>query len=187
MTTKIKFKNNYNQMKIKEEFFREIKGESRTDQDQLAQASITIMAEKFGIDAIINKAKMMEPDENTKLQLYGRDLTQFINNKADILNLKRDLTNVFERIPAAMRKEYFNDDVVNFVDAYSSGDVKRLEVLQKYGLIHENQVENVKNHYKKIEEVNNKNFENKVAEAVKAQLANLGEVKNEKLDNKNAV
>lgn len=172
-TTKIAFKTNYNQKKIKNDFFREISGESKTKQDQVVQASITLMAEKFGIDAIINKAKMLEPTEENKLQLYGIDLSKYINEKEKVLNLKRDLEKTFNHLPAAMRKQYFNDDYREFVEAYSSGDLKKLGVLKEYGLVNELQYDKVKNTLEMKANKEKESFEKAVQNAVKAQMEKL--------------
>lgn len=187
---KTKFKNNYSERRKKNEFYREIEGESKTDQDQLAQASISIMAEKFGIDAIINKARQMEPDEYTKSQLYGRDLTKYLTNKDEVLNLKRDLNLVFETLPAMMRKQLFNDRVEEFVEAYSSSNIEKLEALKKYGLVHEQQLDNLKEYFNKEKLMQEKAFEEKVQQELKKQISQIqskGEIINETNDGQSQI
>lgn len=185
MTTKttIEFENGYNSRKIKSEFFREISGESKTNQDHLAQASISIMAEKFGIDAIINKAKANEPSQYTQQQLFGVNLCNFISDNANLLNLKRDLSKVFEQVPAKIRKELFNDDVKEFVHSYSEGNINKLRELEKYGLVNGLQVDKLEQHYKDIENQKKIEFESKVNEALNIKLKelnlNIGESTNE--------
>ena len=53
----IKFKNHYNQIGRKKDFKIKYNAEDMTDQSQIASASICEMAKRYGIDAIIAKAK----------------------------------------------------------------------------------------------------------------------------------
>lgn len=143
---KLAFKNYYATIGKKEEFYTEQKDkESLTDQSQLANASLTEMAKKYGIDAMIAKAEQATIEAG-KLQdiLYGNDFTQMFKSREDLLNTKKRISNIFENIPARMRKELFNDDVKEFVHTYTGTDEKKLEALNKIGMISDTQLQAVK-------------------------------------------
>lgn len=143
----MKFKNFYNNRKVKEEFFtKQENREELTDQSQITSASISAMAEKFGIDAVIAKAQQKNIESETlKAQLYGNDFSQMFKSKEEMLNTKNKLNRLFEKLPARIRKEEFNDNVVNFVNAYTNGDEKKLESLNKLGIVSDKQLNYVKN------------------------------------------
>ena len=140
------FKNHYSQIGRKEGFSIKYEDEDMTDQSQLSSASIVEMAKRFGIDAIIAKAERtnIEADSLLAGKLYGHDFTQMFNSKEEMLNTKKKLNNLFENIPARMRKELFNDNPMEFVNAYVTNDEKKLTELSKVGLVSQTQLESVK-------------------------------------------
>lgn len=140
----IKFKNHYSQIGKKEEFKVKYTAEDKTDQSQLCSASITEMAKRFGIDAIIAKAQQTTIDTNLQDKLYGNDYTQMFKSKEDLLNVKKKLNNVFENIPAILRKQLFNDNPMEFINAYTTNDEIKLGKLKEIGLVSETQFEQVK-------------------------------------------
>lgn len=151
MTKAIKFKNRYNTIGTKKEFWKEYDQKDMTDQSQLAGASIVEMAKKFGIDAIISKAEKMEIEVgNLQDQLFGHDLTKTFQNNTELLETKKKLSTVFERIPARMRKELFNDNTEEFLNAMTHNDEKKLEQLNKIGMISDTQLTKVKEYNKKL-------------------------------------
>lgn len=116
-----------------------------TDQSQIYGASIVEMAKRFGIDAIINLAEKRNiENESLKNKLYGNDFTKLHKSKEELLNTKRRVAQIFEQIPARIRKEMFNDDVVEFVNAYTTNDEKKVEKLTEIGLVSKTQFENLK-------------------------------------------
>lgn len=141
----IKFKNHYNQIGKKEGFKTKYEAEDMTDQSQLSSASITEMAKRYGIDAIIAKANQRNIEAG-QLQdkLYGNDYTQMFKSREELLNVKKKLNNVFENIPAIIRKEQFGDNVMNFINAYTSNDEVKLGKLAEIGLVSQTQLETVK-------------------------------------------
>lgn len=172
MTT-IKFKNKYSSIGTKNgKFITEYseEAEDMTDQSQIVSASIVEMAKRFGIDAIIAKAEQKIVDNQKVLdQLYGNDYTQLFTNKETMLNAKNKLGVIFEKIPARIRKEYFNDNVTEFVDAYTYNDERKLEQLNKLGIVSNTQLEEVKNYNKQIrlekeEQAKRKQFIDKLSE-----------------------
>lgn len=140
----------YDKIRKKEEFFTEYdkeKAVDMTDQSQLCGASIVEMAKKFGIDAIIAKAEQRMVDNNKILdQLYGNDYTKMFNTTENMLNVKKKLNNLFENIPARIRKEMFNDNVSEFIQAYTTNDETKLNTLNKIGLVSDTQLEQVRNY-----------------------------------------
>lgn len=153
---KIKFETMYNSNRIRKEYFRKIEGEHQTNQDQLAEAKLSVMAEKFGITALMSKAKQTEINEDLQAELYGNDLTTMITDRTNLLQTKENLRKTFTRIPAIIRKNEFGDKVENFVEAYTSGDLEKLKKLNKIGLIDNLQIEKLnkfnedrKNEYEK--------------------------------------
>ena len=146
----IKFKNHYSQIGRKEGFKIKYEAEDLTDQSQLSSASITEMAKRYGIDAIIAKAEQRNIEANSALadKLYGNDFTQMFKSKEELLNTKKKLINVFENIPARIRKEQFNDNPMEFINAYVSIDENKLSKLADIGLISQTQLEAVKNYNK---------------------------------------
>lgn len=155
--------NQYETRKIKKEFQRNpAKEKDLTRQDQVVQASITEMANRYGIDAIIAKAKAKEVDQVVMDKLYGHDLTEMYQDKSQLLNVRNRLTNVFNNIPAGIRKEMFHDRPEEFVQAYMINDEKKLEALQKVGIVSKTQLEKVKKYnqnLKNIEIENKKRLE----------------------------
>lgn len=141
----LKFKNHYNQIGRKEDFKIKYTAEDMTDQSQVVGASITEMARKYGIDAIIAKASQRNIEAG-QLQdkLYGNDYTQMFKSKEEMLNVKRKLNNLFENIPAIIRKEQFGDNIMNFINAYTTNDETKLGKLAEIGLVSQKQLENVK-------------------------------------------
>lgn len=147
----MKFLNTYMTRVKKPEFFTNIKNDNdMTDQSQIYSASITEMAKRFGIDAIIAKAKQTQIDQSVMDKLYGHDLTKLYTDRAELLNTKKKLNNLFENIPAIIRKQEFNDSVEEFINAYTYNDEKKLEKLNKLGIVSTTQLENVKE-YNKIQ------------------------------------
>lgn len=144
----MKFKNHYETKKIKKEFFTKISKEDMTDQSQLASASIVEMAKRYGIDAILAKAEQTQVDQNVMDKLYGHDLTKLYTDKAEMLTMRNKLNNLFENIPARLRKNMFDDKVENFIHAYTSNDENKLEALSGIGLVSKTQLENVKEYNK---------------------------------------
>lgn len=138
------WKNSYDSREVQKEFFTKIKGEDKTDQSQLAGASIVEMAKKFGIDAIIAKAEQTYINENLQDKLYGHDLTSMYQSKEELLNVKKKLNNLFENIPARIRKEVFNDDPAEFLNAYTFNDETKLAELNKLGIVSDTQINQVK-------------------------------------------
>lgn len=183
------FEVSYNSNIKKDNFFRKVSAESLTNQDQLANAKISIMAEKFGIDALISKAKKQTIELDLQAELYGNDLSNFITNKTDLLQTKANIRRLFERIPAIIRKETFGDNVENFIECYTSGNVEKLEKLVPCGIVNNNQINALKEHYANIEkqriEAENANFEaiakrlNYVKATESTQTANNSESKGE--------
>lgn len=142
----IKFKNHYNQIGRKEEFKISYDEPDMTDQSQLSSASITEMAKRYGIDAIMAKAQQRIVEENSALagKLYGNDYSNMFTSKEEMLNVKKKLNNVFENIPAIIRKEVFKDNPMEFINAYTTNDETKLEKLAEIGLVSQTQLENVK-------------------------------------------
>lgn len=145
----MKFKNTYSERKAKPEFYKKIEGDDLTDQTQITSASIVEMAKRFGIDAIIARAEAMEVNDEFKDKMYGNDITKMFTDKAEMLNTKKKLTNIFEKIPARIRKEKFNDDVAEFIWAYTQNDEGKLTELNKIGIVSTTQLENVKEENKR--------------------------------------
>lgn len=162
----IRFKNRYSEQRQKDEFYTECDQTQVTDQSQLCGASIVEMAKRFGIDAIIAKAeKTVLDNEKIQDQLYGHDYTKMFKSSDERLNVKNKLTNLFENIPARIRKEYFNDSIANFIDAYVTNDEKKLTQLNKLGIVSNSQLEkvvefNINNMKEKQEAEIRKNFIN---------------------------
>lgn len=141
----IKFKNHYSQIGKKEEFKVKYDEKDMTDQSQLCSASIVEMARKYGIDAIIAKAEQRNLEAGAiQDKLYGHDFTNMFKSREELLNTKKKLNNIFENIPARMRKEYFNDNPMEFINAYTSNDEKKLGKLAEIGLVSETQLNAVK-------------------------------------------
>lgn len=154
----MEFKNSYSIIGRKDDFKIKYEEKDMTDQSQLASASITEMAKRYGIDAIMARAEQMEVNEEVKNRLYGNDYTQMFNSREELLNTKKKLNNLFENIPARIRKEVFNDEPMEFVNAYTSNDENKLDKLQKIGIISESQMEQVRayNQNKRQIELENK-------------------------------
>ena len=95
----MEFKNHYNQIGKKENFKIKYEAEDMTDQSQLSSASITEMAKRYGIDAIIAKANQRNIEAG-QLQdtLYGNDYSQMFTSREELLNVKKKLNNVFIKI-----------------------------------------------------------------------------------------
>ena len=64
----------------------------------------------------------------------------------ELLNTKKRINNLFEKIPAIIRKEEFNDNPMEFVNAYVTNDEKRLTQLNKLGIVSDTQLNQVKNY-----------------------------------------
>lgn len=125
----------------KPEFDTIVTGESMTDQSQHANASIREMAKKYGIDALMDKATRTYIDSiKVQDQFYGFDLSKNFNNTEDILSTKNKLNKLFELIPAGIRKTEFNDNPQAFVEAFTGKDSKKIEILNKYGIISDTQL-----------------------------------------------
>ena len=157
----IKFKNAY-ENKRNEKFFTKIDYEDDpTDQSQIIGASMREMAKKFGIDALIAKAEQTMINESLQNELYGNDYTNMFTSKEHLLNVKKNVHNLFERIPARIRKEIFNDNVQEFLDAYTTNDENKLTTLNKYGIVSDSQLNAVKqyniNKAKELKEIQTKN------------------------------
>lgn len=148
----VKFKNTYTERRKKEEFYRKVPKDSQTRQDQVYQASITLMAQKFGIDAIISKAQQDMAGQEFQNMVFGMDFANCLQDKESMLNTKIKLVRAFEQIPAKIRKEQFKDNVNNFVESYYTTDVEKLKILNKYGLIGEQQILKVQEYNQKIAE-----------------------------------
>lgn len=174
---KINFKDRYCEERKKEEFYTEPEQTQMTDESQLCQASIVEMAKKFGIDAIIAKAKQTEIDDNLKNQLYGHDFSDMFKSREDRLKVKNKLNNVFENIPAQMRKELFHDDVTKFVDAYVTNDIEKLTGLNKVGIVSDSQLQQVKDFNAKLE------AQKREIETRKAFMNKLNEVNGDLYEN----
>ena len=142
----IKFKNHYNQIGRKKDFKIKYHAEDMTDQSQLSSASICEMAKRYGIDAIIAKAKQtnIEADSALAGKLYGHDYTNMFNSKEEMLNVKKKLNNLFENIPAEIRKKEFNDDPMQFINAYTTNNENKLSKLADIGIVSKSQLEQVK-------------------------------------------
>ena len=140
------FKNHYNQIGKKKDFKTKYNAEDETDQSQIASASIVEMAKRYGIDAIIAKAEQKNIEANSSLanQLYGHDFTNMFNSKEEMLNVKKKLNNLFENIPARIRKEIFKDNPMEFINAYATNDEKKLGKLAEIGIVSQSQLEDVK-------------------------------------------
>lgn len=145
-TKKIKRKNYYETIGKKEEFWRKIEDKThKTNQDELERASISVMAEKYGIEAIQRKAEQMYIEAGAlQDKLFGHDLTNMNTVKEEILNTKNKLGEIFNLIPARLRKTLFNDNVGEFVNSYINGDEQKLTELSKHGLVSEKQLNKVK-------------------------------------------
>lgn len=166
--------NQYETRKIKKEFHRNpAKEKDLTRQDQLASASIVEMANRFGIDAIISKAKAIEVDQVVMDKLYGHDLTEMYQDKSQLLNVRNRLTTVFNNIPAGIRKEMFHDKPEEFVQAYMVNDEKKLEALQKVGIVSKTQLEKVKKYNQNLKMIE---IENKKREQFTEQLKLKGDM-----------
>lgn len=175
-TKKFKRQNYYQTIGNKPNFYRKIKDkEHKTNQDELERASISIMAEKYGIDAIMSKAEKMYID-NLSLQdeLYGHDMCNMTSVKENLLNNKNKLKRLFERIPARIRKTIFNDNIGEFLNSYTSGDEKKLTELSKYGLVSEKQLDKLKTFKKEQEKI-------KLEEQNKIKFAELMKNKEQEL------
>lgn len=141
----IKFKNHYNQIGRKEDFKIKYDEEDMTDQSQLSSASITEMAKRYGIDAIMAKAEQRNLEAGAiQDKLFGHDFTNMFKSREELLNTKKNLNNLFENIPARIRKEYFNDNPMEFINAYTTNDENKLEKLAEIGIVSQTQLENVK-------------------------------------------
>lgn len=192
MTTKIKFKDKYSSIGKKgDEFVTKYSenAEDMTDQSQVVSASIVEMAKRFGIDAIIAKAEQKVVENQAILdQLYGHDYTKMFTNKESMLNAKNKLNTIFEKLPARIRKEYFNDNVTEFVDAYTYNDERKLEQLNKLGIVSNTQLEEVKGYNKKIklekeEQIKKQQFIEKLSEQQGALYEKFKETGNIIFDN----
>lgn len=158
------FKNKY-ERRQRTEFWKKYENNQKvTDESQQSQASITEMAKKYGIEALEMKA-MKTNIEASELQnrLYGNDLTKSFNSREELLKTKMKLNKEFEKLPAVLRKQLFNDNVVEFVNAYTSEDLNKLEVMKNHGIISETQLNNVKTYINnkelaRKEELNRKQF-----------------------------
>lgn len=138
----------------KKEFDTVITGESLTDQSQHANASIREMAKKYGIDALMDKATRTYIDSlQVQEKFYGFDLSKNFNNTEDILNTKNKLNKLFELIPAGIRKTEFNDNPQSFVEAFTGKDSKKIEILNKYGIISDTQLNQHKAEMKRLAEI----------------------------------
>lgn len=163
-TAKIKFKNKYDTIGRKDEFARKLTKEDMTDQSQIIGASIVEMAKRFGIDAIIAKAEQRIVDNEKLLdKLYGNDYTKLFTSKEEMLNTRKKLIGMFETIPARIRKEVFNDNVGEWLNAYTMNDETKLGQLNKIGLVSDSQMEQVKTYNKNKrlqmqEEITRQNF-----------------------------
>ena len=135
------FRNYYTTKERKPEFQKLVEGESLTDQSQYASASIREMAKRFGIEAIMAKAEQLTATESLKDHLYGNDFTKMFKSKEELLNVKKRLREQFELIPARMRKTIFNDNVEEFVNAYTYNDINKLTELNKVGIVSTSQLE----------------------------------------------
>lgn len=167
------FKNYYENRKRHDEFkWKQKDKTSLTDQSQLCGASIVEMAKRFGIDAIIAKAEKTIVDNiNLQDKLYGNDFTKLFKSPEERLNVKRNLNRLFELIPARIRKTEFNDNVADFINAYTTNDINKLTKLEEIGIVSKTQLEQVKQLNK---EINNKKQE---IETKKAFLNKLEEMK----------
>lgn len=151
------FRNYYSTKEKKQEFQKIVEGESLTDQSQYASASIREMAKRFGIDAIMAKAEQMTATESLKDHLYGNDFTKMFKSKDELLNVKKRLRERFELIPARMRKTIFNDDIEEFVNAYTYNDINKLTELNKVGIISTTQLEQAIAYDNKLKETAKEN------------------------------
>lgn len=153
----MKRNNYYNTIGTKEEFKTKIaEMESLTNQDQLASASIVAMAEKYGIEAIIAKAKQQELEAGqTQSMLFGIDISQGFKSREQMLGVGQKLNTIFERIPAKIRKEIFNDKVGNFIDKYTNGDLKTAIEMEKIGLMSKKQVQSIQTKIEEIKRIEN--------------------------------
>ena len=154
---KLIFKDTYSEIRKKEEFYKKHEGEDMTDQSQLCGASIVEMAKKFGIEAIIAKAEATEIDDTLKDKLYGNDFTNMFKNKEDMLNTRKKIMNLFENIPARIRKEQFGDDVASFLNAYTTNDENKLGALNKIGIVSDTQLNSVKEYNKLQKQIRQEN------------------------------
>lgn len=177
MTKALKFKNHYSEIGEKKEFWIVPDAEEMTDQSQLVGASIVEMAKKFGIDAIIAKAEQKNIEsEKLKDILYGHDFTQMFKSKEELLNCKKNISKYFENVPARMRKELFNDDIAEFVNAYTSNDEKKLQGLAEVGIISNTQFTAVKDYNaRKQQEIAENLSRKKFVEELEKQKAGLYE------------
>lgn len=168
-TTK-KFKNYYDTIGIKPESHIKYKAKDMTDQSQLASASISEMAKKFGIEALKSKAEKTYIDSlQLQNQLFGHDFTKMNQSKEELLNIKRKLTNMFNCIPAGMRKELFQDNIHKFLETYTSNDEVKLQKLVNVGLVSESQYNQVvtNNNKLKAEKIENEKRESFIKELEK--------------------
>lgn len=177
----IKFKNAYTEERKKEEYYREVSEERKTNQDQITSASITEMAKRFGIDAIMAKANQTQIDENLQNELYGHDYTKMFKSKDELLKTREKLKQLFERIPAKIRKEKFNDKVENLLNAYTDNNIEQLKELNKIGIVSKTQIEQVENYNKKIELEKNEKFNKQMQEYIKLNKIEL--IKKDKIEN----
>lgn len=174
---KITFKNSYNTVGHKPEFGIKYKAEDMTDQSQHASASISEMAKKYGIEALMSKANKQYVDSIAlQDQFFGHDFTQMQQSKEDLLNVKKKVTNLFNNIPAAIRKTVFNDNIQNFLDTYTSNDVNKITALRNIGLVSDTQLNAVVNYNNKLKEekLNNQKRKEFIA-ALEAQQGALYE------------
>lgn len=182
---KLKFKNSYESRGKKPEFYTKYKeNKQMTDKSQIYSASITEMAKRYGIDAIISKAEKDYLDNQAITdKLYGYDLTNGFKSKEEMLNIKKRVNNLFENIPARMRKEYFNDNPMEFVNAYTTNDENKLTMLNKLGIVSDSQLENVKKYNKDLKEARNEQilhqqFVQKLEESQKGLYENFKQTGN---------
>lgn len=142
----------------KKEFDTIVTGESLTDQSQHANASIREMAKKYGIDALMDKATRTYIDSlKIQEQFYGFDLSKNFNSTEEILSTKNKLNKLFELIPAGIRKTEFNDNPQSFVEAFTGKDSKKIEILNKYGIISDTQLNQHKAEMQRLSEIAKEN------------------------------
>ncbi len=170
------FKNKYSQMGRKEEFDLDYSKEDMTDQSQAINGSITEMAKKYGIDAIIAKAEQMQVNDSIKDQLYGNDYTLMFNSTEELLNTKKRIKGLFESIPARIRKEVFNDDIAEFLNGYTTNDINKLKALNKIGIVSDTQIKNIEDYNKqKQQEINEQITKQKFIKELEAKQGDIYE------------
>lgn len=144
---KIERKNYYSTIGYKKNFETIVDEElpSMTDQSQLVSASIVEMAKKYGIEAIISRAEQTKLEAgSTQSELYGIDLTNGFKSKEQMMGVGNKLKTLFERIPARIRKEHFNDQVGTFIEKFTSGEINTMTKLNEIGLISDTQLNGIK-------------------------------------------